>query len=59
MEGVIDLAFIENDSWIVVDFKTDANFEATRTRYERQLQWYAHALSKLTGLPARAVLLSI
>jgi ATP-dependent exoDNAse (exonuclease V) beta subunit len=59
MEGVIDLAFVENDSWVVVDFKTDASLEDTRIRYERQLQWYAHALAIVTGLPARAVLLSV
>jgi ATP-dependent helicase/nuclease subunit A len=59
MEGVIDLAFLENGGWIVVDFKTDANLEDTRARYERQLQWYAHALATLTSLPARAILLGI
>jgi ATP-dependent helicase/nuclease subunit A len=59
MEGVIDLAFVEDESWIVVDFKTDASFEDTRIRYERQLQWYAHALATLTGTPARAILLSL
>jgi ATP-dependent exoDNAse (exonuclease V) beta subunit len=59
MEGVIDLAFVESTSWVVVDFKTDASFEDSRVRYERQLQWYAHALAKLTGMPASAVLLGI
>ena len=24
-----------------------------QARYERQVQWYAHALSQLTGLPAK------
>jgi ATP-dependent exoDNAse (exonuclease V) beta subunit len=59
MEGLIDLAFLEGDSWIVVDFKTDADLAGRRDQYERQLQWYAHALAELTKQPARAVLLSL
>jgi ATP-dependent exoDNAse (exonuclease V) beta subunit len=57
MEGVIDLAFVENDEWVVVDFKTDADISGHRAQYERQLQWYAYALSRLTGLRIRASLL--
>jgi ATP-dependent exoDNAse (exonuclease V) beta subunit len=59
MEGVIDLAFLENGQWIVVDFKTDADAAPRRAQYERQLQWYAYGLSKLTKMPASAVLLAI
>jgi ATP-dependent helicase/nuclease subunit A len=57
LEGVIDLAFLVNGEWTVVDFKTDAELSASKPRYERQVQWYVHALSKLTGLPAKGVLL--
>ncbi len=46
LEGVIDLAFIEQERWVIVDFKSDAQ---TSARYERQLQWYLYALAKLTG----------
>ncbi len=59
MEGVIDLAFVEDDVWIVVDFKTDANLVDLRAAYERQLQWYAYALQQLTGMPARPILLGV
>lgn len=59
LEGVIDLAFIENGRWTIVDFKTDAHLDDARARYERQLQWYAFAMEKLTGMPARAVLLGV
>jgi ATP-dependent helicase/nuclease subunit A len=59
LEGVIDLAFVENDQWIIVDFKTDADTSERRSQYERQLQWYGFALSQLTQMPARAVLLQI
>ena len=56
---MIDLAFLENAGWVVVDFKTDADSAARRAQYERQLQWYAYALAKLTGKPASAVLLGV
>jgi len=59
LDGVIDLAFVENGEWIVVDFKTDADLDAKRRHYARQLLWYTLALTKLTGLPARGVLLSL
>ncbi len=59
MEGIIDLAFIEDNTWIIVDFKTDADISGHRDQYQRQLQWYASALSRLTGLPARAYLLGV
>lgn len=59
MEGIIDLAFVENGAWVIVDFKTDADISAVRDQYKRQLQWYASALSRLTGLPARAYLLGV
>jgi len=56
LEGVIDLAFVEHDRWVVVDFKSDAGDSA---RYERQLQWYLYALSKLSGRAAAGFLLRI
>ncbi len=56
VEGVIDLAFVEHDRWVVVDFKSDTGDFA---RYERQLQWYLYALSKLTGKAAAGFLLRI
>jgi ATP-dependent helicase/nuclease subunit A len=59
IEGIIDLAFVENGEWQIVDFKTDADLEAKRSDYERQLHWYAYALTKLTGMPARATLLGV
>jgi ATP-dependent helicase/nuclease subunit A len=59
LEGVIDLAFVENNAWVVVDFKTDADVSLKRDAYERQLRWYAHALTTLTKMPAEAFLLGI
>ncbi len=59
VEGTIDLAFIENNQWILVDFKTDADASGRRLQYERQLQWYSYAIRQLTNMPAHAVLLEI
>jgi ATP-dependent helicase/nuclease subunit A len=59
LEGIIDLAFVEDGAWTIVDFKTDADSSIRREQYERQLQWYGYALTQLTGLPARAHLLSL
>jgi ATP-dependent helicase/nuclease subunit A len=63
LEGVIDLAFIENGAWVIVDFKTDADSSsdsgARRGQYLRQLQWYGYALQRLTGIPAKAYLLEV
>lgn len=59
LEGVIDLAFVEDSAWTIVDFKTDADSCERRLQYDRQLQWYCYALTKLTGIPARGCLLAL
>jgi ATP-dependent helicase/nuclease subunit A len=59
LEGVIDLAFVENGRWTVLDFKTDADLSAKREHYMRQLRWYGLALSRLTREPVTANLLAL
>ncbi len=59
LEGVIDLAFEIDGRWHIVDFKTDAELAPNRIRYERQLHWYALALSRLNNSAVDAHLLSI
>ena len=59
LEGVIDLAFVENGVWHVVDFKSSADLKSHRAEYERQLQWYGAALSRITGLPVRGWVLGV
>jgi ATP-dependent helicase/nuclease subunit A len=58
LEGSIDLVFIEDGAWYVVDFKTDADGGRLR-HYESQLRWYALALSRLTSAPIELHLLNI
>ncbi len=53
VEGSLDLAFREGESWVVVDFKTDAvdasGVDALVERYRPQLELYAAGLSAATG----------
>jgi len=51
VQGVIDLCFLENGAWVLVDFKTDRCETAAELlpRYRRQLAFYRRALE--TGTP--------
>ena len=55
LQGVIDCAFLEDGAWVLVDYKTDriVDEEAFVQRYREQLEWYARALEKITGLPVK------
>jgi ATP-dependent exoDNAse (exonuclease V) beta subunit len=59
IEGTLDLAFVEDGEWVIVDFKSDADLPARCRHYEQQLRWYMFALTQVTGLPARAHLLGV
>ena len=56
VRGVIDLAFLEGESWVLIDYKSDRvgkdadKAEATlRIRYKPQLDAYAEAWEQVTG----------
>jgi ATP-dependent exoDNAse (exonuclease V) beta subunit len=60
VEGIVDLAFIEDTSgWVVVDFKTDFEIEGKLEEYRAQVGLYARAISRATGSAATAVLLRL
>jgi ATP-dependent exoDNAse (exonuclease V) beta subunit len=59
IEGQLDLAYEDADGWIVVDFKTDAELDASLDAYRRQVALYARALTAATGRPATGVLLRV
>jgi len=60
LDGVIDLAFVEDGAWNIVDFKTDISADSQlRDSYVRQLQWYGYALTRITGMSARGYLLGV
>ena len=58
-EGVVDLAFLEDQAWVVVDFKTDREVEGQLETYRRQVGLYAAAIASATGQPASAVLMRV
>ena len=57
IEGVIDLAFLEADGWVIADYKTDLGtdpaFETRADEYRRQVAMYAEAWARLTGDPVK------
>jgi ATP-dependent exoDNAse (exonuclease V) beta subunit len=59
VEGVLDLAFLEKDGWMVLDFKTDRELEKELEHYKRQVGLYAAAVSRATGKTASAILMSV
>ena len=58
VEGIVDLAFREGDTWTVVDFKTDEESRRTSS-YLAQLGVYVDALEGATGLGATGILMRI
>jgi ATP-dependent helicase/nuclease subunit A len=59
VEGVLDLAFDEGSSTVVVDFKTDYELAAGESRYRAQVQQYATAVSRATGRATTGVLFRV
>lgn len=59
MEGIVDLAFRDENGWTVVDFKTDRVIIRARPIYARQVSLYAQAIARATGEPCVALLLKV
>ena len=59
LDGALDLAFIEDGQWVIVDFKTDHDPKTRVEQYRRQMAWYVHALSETTQTPAYGILFRI
>ncbi|MFO8058247.1 MAG: UvrD-helicase domain-containing protein [bacterium] len=53
--GVVDLAFQEEDGWVLVDYKTDAAAQAKNLadHYAPQIEIYSRAWKSLTGEPVK------
>jgi ATP-dependent exoDNAse (exonuclease V) beta subunit len=58
VEGVVDLAFRDEDGWVVIDWKTD-DARGARPLQRRQLAWYVWCVARLTGAPVRGVLFGV
>ena len=61
VQGTIDMCFIEDGEWILLDYKTDrsSDIDEIKAHYARQLQLYATALERITGIPVRQKLLCL
>jgi len=58
-EGVVDLAFADEEGFTVVDFKTDLSLGDREPIYRAQLVAYGQCIAKATGKPVRTVLLLV
>jgi ATP-dependent helicase/nuclease subunit A len=59
VEGVLDLAFEDDDGWTVIDFKTAGELTGALARYRRQVAMYASVVARVTGRPVTAVLMRL
>lgn len=59
MEGIVDMAFRDENGWTVVDFKTDRVIQRYKAMYSRQVLLYAQVIAKATGEKCVAVLLKV
>jgi len=60
IEGIVDLAFEEEGTWTVVDYKTDRELATLgEDRYRRQIALYVSAIAEATAQPARGVLVRV
>ena len=55
LQGVIDCYFEENGEIVLVDYKTDRynNPQEIHEKYDKQLELYAYALQKITGMTVK------
>ncbi len=57
VRGAVDLAFREDDGWVLVDYKTDrvveGKAEHLARKYLPQLRLYAHLFEKILGEPVK------
>ncbi|HUO58240.1 MAG TPA: PD-(D/E)XK nuclease family protein, partial [bacterium] len=49
LNAIVDLAFLEGDEWVVVDYKTDKDMEKDLGKYRQQLGYYGELLTRFTG----------
>ena len=56
LQGIIDTVFVEDDQWVLVDYKTDCvkSGDELIRRYKIQMDLYKEALERLTNMPVKA-----
>ncbi|MBS4913129.1 MAG: helicase-exonuclease AddAB subunit AddA [Veillonella sp.] len=57
LQGIIDTVFLEDEEWVLVDYKTDrvTSGDELRRRYSLQLKLYKEALERLTNRRVKEV----
>lgn len=55
LQGAVDLAFVEDNKLVIVDYKTDrvSNMQKLKDLYSKQLELYKAAMSQSTGLEVK------
>jgi ATP-dependent helicase/nuclease subunit A len=56
LQGVIDLLFLEEDGWVIVDYKSGgkrATAEELRLRYGQQIAYYRRAVAGMMAQPVK------
>ncbi|HXL72227.1 MAG TPA: PD-(D/E)XK nuclease family protein, partial [bacterium] len=53
LNAIIDLAFIEDRAWVVVDYKTDRDSRRELEAYRKQIGYYSELLETFTGLKVK------
>lgn len=56
-DGRIDLAFLEDEQWVLVDYKTDHDPEQRLESYEAQVRFYADLLQEATSRKVKEAVL--
>ncbi len=61
VQGTIDCCFMEDGQWVLLDYKTNRtdDLEGVKNHYARQLELYAYALEKITGIPVKDKILCL
>ena len=62
IEGVVDVAFRQDGTWTVIDYKTDGELDESDDAlhiYRRQVALYAEMIARATGEAAAGVLLRV
>jgi len=59
VEGIVDLAFLSDEGWVVVDFKTDEDIDKQRAAYLGQIRLYVEGVARAMGGEVRGVLFAV
>jgi ATP-dependent exoDNAse (exonuclease V) beta subunit len=59
VDGVVDIAFLDEGEWTIVDFKTDRELEHRLHNYVRQVSLYARAIALATEQNVSAFLMRV